>query len=288
MHPKVSQMPFLDYLIRKNPISTRLAVVSNPFAVRASQLLKERMSEGNLTDQKDRRDFVSYLQEYQKDHPGQLPSQEVFGHIMTNLLVGSDSTSVAIRAIIYYVLRTPGVMLKLQNELDSAKVSYPVSWHTSQTLRYLDAVIREALRLHPPGAILSERVVPLAGLDLPDGRRILPGTIVGMSGWNIRYNSNAFGSSTNEYDPERWLQRPDEDKKSYLERLQMMKRTDLTFGHGPRSCIGKPIALMEIYKLVPTLFGLFNVNEFDILRDVLLISCTDRARQSGKGMGDQE
>ena len=42
-------------------------------------------------------------------------------------------------------------------------------------------------------------------------------------------------------------------------RLARMKRADFVFGHGPRACLGGHVAQLEIYKLIPTLFGLFDV-----------------------------
>ena len=253
-------MPVLDYWIRKNPISTRLRTATNPFALRASQLLKERLADKETTECRNRRDFVSHLQEYQRHHPGQLSDSAFFGHVMTNLLVGSDSTSVAVRAVIYYVLKTPNVLSTLQEELDAAHLSYPVPWHASQNgLPYLDAVIKEALRIHPPGALLLERIVPDAGLELSNGVTIPPGTVVGMNGWNVQHLPEVFGSDAAVFNPGRWLQGDHEDPAVYQERIQRMKRADFTFGHGPRGCIGKPIALMVMYKLIPTLFGLFDV-----------------------------
>ena len=273
---KVSQMPVLDYWIRKNPISTRFGTATNRFALRASQLLNERLAEKEATECANRRDFVSHLHEYQRNHPGQLSNTAFFGHVMTNLLVGSGSTSIAIRAIIYYVLRTPNVLSTLRAELDAAHLSYPVPWHTSQNgLPYLDAVIKEALRFHPPGTLLLERIVPDAGLELSNGVTIPPGTVVGMNGWNIQRLPEVFGTDAAVFNPGRWLQRPDEDTAAFQERIRRMKRADFTFGHGPRGCIGKPIALMVMYKLVPTLFGLFDVCDLPPYQRTATNHCTE-------------
>ena len=253
-------MPVLDYWIRKNPISTRFRTATNPFALRASQLLKERLADKEATKRLDRRDFVSHLQEYQCNHPSEVSDRALFGHVMTNLLVGSDSTTIAVRAVIYYVLKNPNVLSTLQEELDEAHLSYPVPWHAfQQGLPYLDAVIKETLRFHPPGALLLERIVPDAGLELSNGVQIPPGTVVGMNGWNVQRLPEVFGSDAAMFNPGRWLQGHDEDFAGFQERIQRMKRADLSFGHGPRGCIGKPIALMVMYKVVPTLFGLFDV-----------------------------
>ena len=80
-----------------------------------------------------------------------------------------------------------------------------------------------------------------------------------MNGWNIQRLPEVFGSDAAVFNPGRWLQGHDENTAAFQERIRRMKRADFTFGHGPRGCIGKPIALMVIYKLVPTLFGLFDV-----------------------------
>lgn len=273
---KVSQMPVLDYWIRKNLISTRLGTTTNRFALRASQLLNERLAEKEV-EHANRRDFVSHLQEYQRNHPGQLSNTAFFGHVMTNLLVGSDSTSVAIRAVIYYVLKTPNVLSTLQAELDAAQLSYPVPWHASQDgLPYLDAVIKEALRFHPPGTLLLERIVPDSGLELSNGVTLPPGTVVGMNGWNIQRLPEVFGSDAAVFNPGRWLQRHDEDTAVFQKRIQRMKRADFTFGHGPRGCVGKPIAMMVMYKLVPTLFGLFDVCDLLHTNEVKLINALSR------------
>ena len=57
-------MPVLDYWIRKGPISTRVGTATNPIALRASQLLKERLAEKEATECANRHDFVSHLHEY--------------------------------------------------------------------------------------------------------------------------------------------------------------------------------------------------------------------------------
>ena len=83
-----------------------------------------------------------------------------------------------------------------------------------------------------------------------------------MNGWNIQRLPEVFGSDAAVFNPGRWLQGPDgadEDTAAFQERIQRMKRADFTFGHDPRGCIGKPIAMMVMYKLIPTLFGLFDV-----------------------------
>lgn len=156
---------------------------------------------------------------------------------------------------------------RLQEEIDNAKVAFPVSWKDAQSLVYLDAIFKEALRVHPPTSILLERVVSPAGLTLPDGRSLKPGTIVGMNGWTINQNEEVFGKDAQTFNPDRWLKSDEESHGDFQARVKRMRQADISFGYGMRSCMGKSIAQLEIYKLVPTLFGLFDVKLADPQRE---------------------
>ena len=254
-------MPTLDLLFRKNPLVTALSNITSQFAIAVRGLLHDRLLDEKAADHTDRRDFVSYLQEYQKIHPDRLSEVDIFGHIATNLLAGADSFAAALKSVIYYMLRTHGKVVRLQQELDSANLRYPASWASTQgaKLPYLEAVIWETLRIQHPAAIISERVVGESGLQLPDGRHLPPGTVVGTNTWNLQH-SKIFGTEVEKFMPERWLQRASESEDQFRVRVQKMHRTGLAFGHGPRACIGRPIAMMQMYKVVATLFGLFDVS----------------------------
>lgn len=266
MKSKVGQMPTLDLFFRKNPLMTRLLSITSQFAITVRRLLLDRLSDEKATERIDRRDFVSYLQEYEKSHPGALSDIDILGHIVANLVAGADSFSITMRSVIYYMLRAPGAVARLQQELDSARLSYPASWEATQggKLPYLEAVIWETLRVQHPAGILSERVVGKSGLQLPDGRRLPPGTIVGMNSWTVQH-SKIFGAETEKFKPERWLRGAGESEDYHSARVQRMHRASLTFGHGPRACIGRPIAMMQMHKVIATLFGLFDVSKGDSL-----------------------
>ena len=170
-----------------------------------------------------------------------------------NFTAGGDTTAIALRSVIYYILRSPSVYEQLMNELTKAKLAVPVSWKQAQELPYLDACIREALRMHPSIGLGLEREVPATGLTLPDGFRVGKGVQVSMNPWVIAHNGTTFGSDVDEYRPIRWLPKEDESADVFLKRMKEMKRADLVFGAGSRSCIGRNISFLEIYKAVPSL-----------------------------------
>jgi len=261
-------MPSLDKFLWKNPLVRWLSAGSDPFSIRAGKLFSDRMIEEKESIHSpgaEKEDIVSRILEAKKAHPDQVPDEAVVGYIMTILLAGSDTVSITMRSIVYYLSKNSALQTRLQEEIDASQPDFPVCWTKAQDLPYLDAVIREALRVHPPTSILLERVVSPAGLVLPDGRTLKPGTIVSMNGWTINHNETVFGQDANAFNPDRWLKGEEETEDEFQNRLRRMKRADMAFGYGTRSCLGKPIAYLEIYKLVPTLFGLFDVSDREYL-----------------------
>lgn len=134
--------------------------------------------------------------------------------------------------------------------------------------------------MHPIVGGLLPRKVPPTGLELPNGV-VLPGdTEVGISSWVVHFNKRIFGEDASTYRPERYLQQPDEDSETFDRRLKAMDASDHTFGGGRRACIGRHIALLEIYKFVPSLIMAFDVSYLHLhLLDWFLI-CVDGACKS--------
>ena len=89
------------------------------------------------------------------------------GHQKNHLLneyqisAGADPTATVQKAIIYHLLRNPSVLDKLRAELDAANLPFPASYEetrNSSKLPYLEAVIKEGLRIHPTVGLVLERV----------------------------------------------------------------------------------------------------------------------------------
>jgi cytochrome P450 len=264
-------MPWLDYIFIKNPLRQLIQGGSTgAVASFAKARLDERLmhSESTAKDTGDptqsHRDFLARFLEAKKEYPDIVNDNQVFSYTVSNMNAGSDTTAISLRAILYYTLKSPRVLAKLYEELTTAyqerRISLPISWKQSQEeLPYLDAVIKEALRLHPAVGLLLERIVPTGGLQLPNGGPFLPaGTIVGANPWIIHRHS-IFGQDVESFVPERWLQVDGESETAFHTRRQHMFRATFTFGAGPRTCIGKNISLLEIYKLVPSLFLTYKV-----------------------------
>ncbi|KAK5296666.1 hypothetical protein LTR16_000287 [Cryomyces antarcticus] len=98
--------------------------------------------------------------------------------------------------------------------------------------------------MHPAAGLILERIVPPQGIDIC-GEHIPGGTIVGCNAWVLHRRPEIFGADVDACRPERWIDAPPAQ-------LKEMKATMFQFGAGARTCIGKNISLLEVYKLVPS------------------------------------
>ncbi|KAM5345061.1 hypothetical protein ACJ41O_010923 [Fusarium nematophilum] len=275
----VGQMPFLDYLLDKNPIK-RLGPPNLGNVTRISvNNLKARLQD---SDEKHagKVDFLAHFIAAMKKSPD-VDEKIVTGYLQVNMLAGADTTAITLRAIFNFLLQNPRAFKKLEKDVVAADFdkSEIVSYNAARSLPYLDAVVRESMRMHPGVGMLLERYVPESGLSLPDGSFVPAGAAVGINPYVVGRNKGAWGEDADEFRPERWLQGEDEDEESYAVRLRRMNAADLTFGGGSRICIGRNIALLEVYKVVATLVSRYEITTAG--PDRFAIISTWFPRQSG-------
>ncbi|KAJ4377674.1 hypothetical protein N0V83_000502 [Neocucurbitaria cava] len=127
---------------------------------------------------------------------------------------------------------------------------------------YLVAVVREALRVHPPVVNIFSRITPNEGDTVTIDEReyhIPGGTLIGYAAWTMhRDNRSIYGDDSHVFRPERWL--IDESIQEEKERLTRMTRTnDMIFGYGRWRCLGRNIALIEIHKCIFELLRNFDL-----------------------------
>jgi cytochrome P450 len=184
-----------------------------------------------------------------------LSGDELRTEALEQIIAGSDTTAGAIRGILLHLMTNPRVYFKLQREVDDpvrcdrapSTGGGLITAAQARQLPYLQAVIREALRVWPPVANIFSRDVPTGGdTVVVDGERVfLPGgACIGYSAYAMHHNEKVYGKDAKAFRPERWLE-------SDPAMLAVMVRTnDLIFGHGKFQCLGKPVAQIEIGKMV--------------------------------------
>ncbi|POS82623.1 hypothetical protein EPUL_006134, partial [Erysiphe pulchra] len=163
---------------------------------------------------------------------------------LTQVIAGSDTTSNTTCAIFFWVLHTPHVLPKLQAELDAAipeNIDMP-SYDVVKDLPYLTSVIKETLRIHSTSSIGLPRVVP-PGPGVTICSRYFPaGTVLSVPSYTIHHSPEIWGEDVEEFVPERWSRLTKRQKSSFF-----------PFSQGPRSCIGRNLAMMQLHLTIATL-----------------------------------
>ncbi|RSL41892.1 hypothetical protein CEP53_012490 [Fusarium sp. AF-6] len=259
----VGQMPFLDFLLDKNPVM-RIGPPNLGNITRISlEHLISRLQGKDTNYNPKVPDFLQHFIESKETHPELVNDGIIMGYLLVNLLAGADTTAITIRAIFWYALHNPRAYKKLEEEILAADLADVASFSSARALPYLEACAREAMRMHPGVCMLLERYVPETGLKLPDGSFVPPGTAVGINPYVAGRNKGIWGEDADTYRPERWLQSEGETDVAYKERLRLYNAADLTFGGGSRVCIGRNLAQLELYKIVATLINKYEISLVD-------------------------
>ncbi|KAM7188007.1 cytochrome P450 52A11 [Naviculisporaceae sp. PSN 640] len=174
--------------------------------------------------------------------------------LSTFLFAGHDTTSTLMSWALYELSRTPRALAAVRSELDSllgpdtepssiiARLSQPGNEDLLNRMPYISAVLKETLRLWPPGGS-SRMTPPGTGLTIstPEtGTLCLDGLLIYPIMSIIQRDPAVFGETANQFIPERWL---DEKKDIPLGAWRPFER-------GPRNCIGQELALIEVKAMI--------------------------------------
>ncbi|MBE3043354.1 cytochrome P450 [Candidatus Bathyarchaeota archaeon] len=254
----------LDSLLDKNPVY-RIGPPSlaNITAVAMTHLANRYTGADNHDPSNP--DFLDRYLEAKKAHPEEVDDPRILGYLLVNLAAGADTTACSLKSFFYLTLKHPAVWARLEADILAAPfasgetMDLPAPYSQTRAIPYLEAVVRECLRLYPGNCFPQERYVPAGGLTLPDGSFVPEGTAVGFNAYVLHRNKQVWGEDAEEFRPERWLRDAagGESEEAFKTRMTHMNNSDLSFGAGVRKCIGMNLGMMEVYKAVTTLIASF-------------------------------
>ncbi|CAG9989777.1 unnamed protein product [Clonostachys byssicola] len=189
--------------------------------------------------------------------------EELVQQVFIFIIAGANSSSQALRMIFLALVTNPTAYNSLCAEIReaSATVSSPITWAETQSLPYLKAVVQEGFRMWPPVGGLGFKTVPPEGDNIA-GYFVPGGTDVGQGFHGVGRSKAVWGQDANVFRPERWLTSDQEELRS------MQAAVDTHFGAGKYSCLGKPIALMELHKAVFELLRRYDLGLIDPERPI--------------------
>jgi cytochrome P450 family 628 len=206
------------------------------------------------------------------------------------IVAGTDTSTAALSYLFLELCKNPAITKEIRKELFDHGVEEEFSVHELQNCKYLNSVVDETLRLHPPVPDGVYRLTPPDGLQV--GEAFIPGNVTIINPIYTIQRSAVSYVKPEEFIPERWTSQPE---------LILNRKAFTPFGIGSYGCVGKQLALNEIRTVVAKLVLDFDVKFSDgedgrrILEDtkdyfVLGLGDLDLCfieREKGKGEGEQ-
>jgi cytochrome P450 len=148
-----------------------------------------------------------------------------------------DTSTVTLEWAMAELLQHPDVMKRAQAELDNiVGRNRLVEESDLQNLPYLQAILKEIFRIHPPAPLMiphcSTETSQVQGYNLPANTRVL------VNLWAMGRDPNTWAHPL-QFDPNRFMQQPDIDVQGRNFEL-------LPFGTGKRACPGRPLAVLFV------------------------------------------
>ncbi|MGH8139052.1 MAG: cytochrome P450 [Steroidobacteraceae bacterium] len=197
-----------------------------------AQLIQRRAA-----NREEHADYVGMLMSARDKETGAAMSErELIDEILTLVVAGHETTASGLNWTWYLISQHPQVEARLHAEIDAAPQESAPSLERMEALAYTQQIINEALRLYPPGWLLSRRTIEadvLGGFEIPAGSNVLLPLY-------LLHRHPRYWQEPDRFWPERFA--PEHEAG----RAKLARFAYMPFAAGPRHCIGETLALYEM------------------------------------------
>jgi len=209
----------------------------------------QRLVDARRKQKKDRGDLMSHVV-FATDEQGSMSNKQMRDELMTLIFAGHETTAHTLTWAWYLLATHRDKLAKAQAEIDQTLGGRAIGAHDLPDLPYLEMCLKESLRRLPAVWIFARE----AQTDLRLGDYFFPkGAILAISplatGRNAKYFDNPL-----EYRPERWTRESER---------KLPKGAYVPFAAGPRVCLGKQFAMMEMRIILGSLIQNVDINLLD-------------------------
>jgi cytochrome P450 len=192
-------------------------------------------------------DFLSMLMATRdRDTEEAMSDKEMIDEVLTLIVAGHETTAAALTWTWYLISQHPDTAARLQAEADGVGSERTLGLDAAESLQFTHQVLQEALRLYPPGWLITRRTLEADELG---GYPIAPRTDVFISPYML-HRHPAFWSEPEEFRPERFAGADAEERHRFAY---------IPFAVGPRHCIGENLAMFEMLAHVQSMSRRFRL-----------------------------
>merc|ERR1712050_260712 len=178
----------------------------------------------------------SFVGEFMKEQArtGKTHNDQFLQDLVLNFLIaGRDTTAQSLSWTFFLLCTHPHVEMRVMEEIADLIGDRELRYEDLNQFSFLQAVVNESLRLYP--SVPLDHKVALSEDMLPDGSKIEKGNVVVYNIFAMGRSKDIWGDDADEFRPERWLNKDAPSSYTYP-----------VFNAGPRECIGKRLALVEM------------------------------------------
>ncbi|KAJ7915759.1 cytochrome P450 [Mycena leptocephala] len=274
---KIPSRAFLRFMISVLPVPALREIrdLVDFMSATALNLVKERkeaIRNGKLKVKDEAKDIISLLMKsnMSSEEALRLTDEELVASTSFIIFAATDTTSSSLNRLLHIIAQNPDIQDKLRAEI----LGHPETMNhdTIVGLPYLDAVIRETMRLYPPVTpavirqpledIVLPLTTPVTGVDgtIMDTIKVPKGTLCYIAIGASNHDKQVWGDAALEFRPERWV---NGKADSVTTKLCGVYGNTMTFIGGNRSCIGFKFSQLEMKVVLCVLLRAFKFSQPD-------------------------
>lgn len=195
-------------------------------------------------------DFVATVQESKDEHGNKITEAELLDQLLVLLFAGHDTVTSTSCSLLFILGSQPEIKARLLQEINETfpvHVDEPLDYDKLMSMTYLEAFIKEVLRVYPPvngGFRETTEDAVYGDYVIPKGAKVL---------YSIPFTNGIFDRGDS-FNPNRFLAEEGEEEE---------EKRFLTFGKGPHMCIGFNVAKLEMKVLT---VGLLRGYQLEMVR----------------------
>ncbi|KAH9988763.1 cytochrome P450 [Xylariaceae sp. FL0662B] len=239
-----NQLPHLAPMLRYWLIPSEMAEQRKQHATFTGDKVDQRMAMDT-----ERQDFMSCVLPYDEKRT-RMNLAEIRNTYGTLMIAGSETTATTMAFTVWWLCKNPESMHKLNEEIRSQfSTESEITISSTTSLKYMNAVLNESMRIQPAAPASQPRWVPKEG-EVIAGRHVPGQTVVAIPPVCMYHDARYFKDPL-KFVPERWL----DDEKYRSDNRAIFQ----PFSVGPRSCIGRTLAMNEMRVVLARLIWNFDL-----------------------------
>ncbi|ETS81645.1 hypothetical protein PFICI_06647 [Pestalotiopsis fici W106-1] len=240
-----------------NPFTTWLAILPMGHLFDTTMTaLSERQK-----DPEARHDLAAHWSKSKEDKSKHFNLRCLQAFATANVGAGSDTVSAGLQSFVYHLLRHSDGWQKIAAEIADARKQGRCGGHVISNadavqLPYLQAALKEALRMFAPVSMGLPRVAPKGGIQIGD-QHFPEGVTLTVSPAVTHLSKSLWGPDAQAFRPERWFEPDAAAKERYF----------IPWGVGYASCPGQHIAKIQLSKIAATIVRDYDIRQVNPSQD---------------------